>query len=344
MSSDFFNIETVTKKNTTYVFPDFNYENPKDIMSRGKSFYAVWDEERNIWSTDEFDVQKIVDKALDEYDARNPDARYKLSYMKASSSGMWKVYKGYIQDLPDNYHQLITKIVFANDKCRKSDYISRKLPYDLEEGDISAYDELMNVLYAPEERKKLEWAIGAIITGDSKKIQKFIAIFGKPGRGKGTFLNILASLFDGYVSMFNAKELANGNNAFAGDAFANNPLVAIQTDGNLSKIQDNTLLNSIVSHEKIIINEKFKSKYELKLNSFLFMATNDDIAITNYSSGLRRRLIDVYPTDEKIPKPRYEELMEEIENEKGAICAHCLNVFKSMGKDYFDSYIPLYVN
>lgn len=340
MNIDFFKIEKITKKDTTYLEPDFNYNKPKDLMVRGKSFYAVWDDDRKIWSTDEFDVQKIVDGEMDEFAARNPDIKFKPLYMRNSSSNQWRKYKTYIKDMPDNYKQLDTKIVFANDDCKKTDYISRKLPYSLEKGDISAYEELMNVLYDPEERKKLEWAIGAIISGESKKIQKFIAIFGKPGRGKGTFLNILASLFDGYVSMFNAKELANGNNSFAGDAFANNPLVAIQTDGNLSKIQDNTLLNSIVSHEKIIINEKFKAKYELKLNSFLFMATNDEIAITNYSSGLRRRLIDVYPTDVTVPKSRYNELMEEIETEKGAIAYHCLETFKQMGSDYYEDYVP----
>ena len=340
MNIDFFKIEKITKKDTTYLEPDFNYNKPKDLMVRGKSFYAVWDDDRKIWSTDEFDVQRIVDAEMDEFAARNPDIKFKPLYMRNSSSNQWRKYKTYIKDMPDNYKQLDTKIMFANDVCKKTDYISRKLPYSLEKGDISAYEELMDVLYSPEERKKLEWAIGAIISGDSKKIQKFIAIFGKPGRGKGTFLNILASLFDGYVSMFNAKELANGNNSFAGDAFANNPLVAIQTDGNLSKIQDNTLLNSIVSHEKIIINEKFKSKYELKLNSFLFMATNDEIAITNYSSGLRRRLIDVYPTDATVPKPRYNELMDEIETEKGAIAYHCLETFKKMGSDYYEDYVP----
>lgn len=337
---DFFEIKTETKKNTNVIFPIFNYDKCKDIMIRGKSFYAVWNEENQIWSTDEFDVRRIVDQAIDDTQAKNPDTRYEPLYLKKSNSNKWKEYKTYIKEMPDNYHQLDTKIVFANDKIKKTDYVSRRLPYELKKGDISAYDELISTLYAPDERKKLEWAIGAIISGDSKKIQKFIAIYGDPGKGKGTILNIIASLFEGYVSMFNAKELANGNNAFAGDAFASNPLVAIQTDGNLSKIQDNTLLNSIVSHEKIIINEKFKAKFEIKLNSFLFMATNDEIAITNYKSGLKRRLIDVYPTNEEVPPDRYDELMEEIELEKGAIAYHCLKVYEKMGKDYYKNYEP----
>lgn len=49
----------------------------------------------------------------------------------------------------------------------------------------------MSVLYSPEERKKLEWAIGAIVTGDSKNIQKFEVLYGPPGSGKSTVLNLI---------------------------------------------------------------------------------------------------------------------------------------------------------
>ena len=339
---DFFEIKYKNSRNGITVFPDFKIKGAvRDLMVQGKDFYAVWNEEEGLWSRNEFDVQMIIDAAIDEYvKQKNLGTNIESLKMCDYQSGIWKKYKDYIKNMPsNNYHQLDTKIVFANDEVKKSDYISRKLPYDMKKGSIKAYDELMSVLYEPEERKKLEWAIGAIITGDSKKIQKFIAITGEPGKGKGTFLNILASMFDGYVSMFNAKELANGNNAFAGDAFANNPLIAIQTDGDLSRIQDNTLLNSIVSHEKIIINEKYKSKYEIKLNSFLFMATNGDIAITDYNSGIKRRLIDVSPSNRTVDSDRYDELMEEIENEKGAIAYHCLKVYEKMGKDAYKHYI-----
>lgn len=340
MSLDFFEIKKKNVKNQSFLYPSFNYNKPRDLMVKGKAFYAVWDEDRKVWSTDEFDVQRLVDDAILKTIDKEPVDKSDALLLRDSSSNQWKAYKAYIKDMPDNYKQLDTKITFVNDICKKTDYVSKRLSYALEEGDISAYDELMSVLYSPEERQKLEWAIGAIVSGDSKKIQKFIAIFGKPGKGKGTFLNIVDSLFEGYVSSFNAKELANGNNSFAGDAFADNPLVAIQTDGNLSKIYDNTLLNSIVSHEKIIINEKFKSKYELRPNAFLFMATNDEVYITNYSSGLTRRLIDVYPTDITIPKAKYNELMSAIETEKGAIAYHCLQVYNSLGMDYYDKLKP----
>ena len=43
-------------------------------MIRGKTFYAIWDEERNIWSTNEFDVVRLIDKELREYYEKNKDS------------------------------------------------------------------------------------------------------------------------------------------------------------------------------------------------------------------------------------------------------------------------------
>ena len=58
-------------------------------------------------------------------------------------------------------------------------------------------------------------------------------------------MNIIQELFDGYCADFKAKELGMSNSDFALEAFKNNPLVAIDPDGNLSRIEDNTILNSI---------------------------------------------------------------------------------------------------
>ena len=85
------------------------------------------------------------------------------------------------------------------------------------------------------------------------------------GTGKSTVLNIIQQLFEGYYSVFDAKALGSSSNAFALEAFKDNPLVAIQHDGDLSKIEDNTRLNSLVSHERMTVNVKFKSTYS---NSF----------------------------------------------------------------------------
>ena len=67
----------------------------------------------------------------------------------------------------------------------------------------------MSTLYSEEERTKIEWAIGSIVSGDSKKLQKFMVLYGAAGTGKSTVLNIIQELFDGYYSVFDAKALAH---------------------------------------------------------------------------------------------------------------------------------------
>ena len=115
--------------------------------------------------------------------------------------------------MPDNWVQLDDRIHFANDELSRESYATRRLPYAKKPGSIDNYNRLMSVLYAPEERDKLEWAVGAILTGDSKHIQKFITLYGSAGSGKSTFLNIVQKLVEGYYISFNAKDLV-GHDAF----------------------------------------------------------------------------------------------------------------------------------
>lgn len=330
------------KKYTTDIFPEFLVKKSKDLMIRGKSFYAVWDEEAGFWSRNEDDIQRMVDRMTREFaDEYETADRKNVKLLSNFSSRLWQQWQQYCKSLPDNYHELDEKVIFANTKVNKTDYVSRCLPYEMYEGECSAYDEMMSTLYEPSERQKLEWAIGAVIAGDSKMIQKFVVLYGGPGTGKSTVLNIIQELFPGYYSVFDSKALASSNNAFALEAFSSNPLVAIEHDGDLSKIEDNTKLNSIVSHEMMVVNEKFKSTYASRFNSFIFMGTNKPVRITDAKSGIIRRLIDVKPSGVKIPVKRFEELRTQISFELGAIAARCLDVYKSLGPSHYDGYLPL---
>lgn len=342
---DFFKIKTRTpKRGIIEVYPDFVVGHTKDLMVRGKSFYAIWNEETNKWSTDEIDVARIVDRELqkeaDKYRSTSGDM-ISVKTMGSFSSNSWKDFKKYLTQMPDNSKQLDTNITFMNDEINRNNYVSKTLPYSLEKGDYSAYNEIMNTLYAPEERYKIEWAIGAIINGDAKKIQKFLVFYGDPGSGKSTVLNIVEELFSGYYTVFDAKSLTSNGNSFSTEQFKDNPLIAIQHDGDLSRIEDNTKLNSIVSHETININEKYKSSYPMKMNAFLFMATNKPVKITDGKAGLIRRLIDVRPTGNKLPARRYNELVNKVNYELGAIAYHCLEVYESMGPSYYNTYRPV---
>ena len=121
-------------------------------------------------------------------------------------------------------------------------------------------------------------------------------IYGKKGTGKSTVLDIIEEMFKGYWSVFVADELASKAHQFATAAFKDNPLIAIQHDGDLSRVEDNSKLNSIVSHEEMAMNEKYKPTYMARVNCFLFMATNKPVKITDAKSGIIRRLIDVHPS------------------------------------------------
>lgn len=342
---DFFSVkERVPKRGVIDIYPDFRIGKWKDLMIRGKGFYAVWDEKKCMWSTDEYDVARIVDEELNKYyeehKSRFEYSYVDIKYMSSYGSNSWKAWKQYVKDSPDNYKQLDNKIIFSNTDIKKEDYCSKQLSYPLKKGTTKAYDEMMSVLYDPEERQKIEWAIGAIISGDAKKIQKFLVFYGEPGTGKSTVLEIIQQMFPGYYSIFEAKSLVSSNNSFALEQFKTNPLIAIQHDGDLSKIEDNSKLNSVISHEEIVVNEKFKAQYSMRSNCFMFMATNKAVKITDAKAGLIRRLIDVRPTGKRIEADRFYELRDQIEFELGGIAYKCLDIYKKLGKDYYNKYRP----
>jgi energy-coupling factor transporter ATP-binding protein EcfA2 len=328
------------KEGPAKLIPDWTVGRSKDLMVRGGSFYAVWDEAKGFWSTDEYDVQRLVDEDLHRYNKEHGGG-YVVQDLRSFNTKTWRTFRSYMQHISDNSHQLDEKLVFANTEVKKTDYASRRLPYSLEPGSYEAWDELLGVLYSEEERAKIEWAIGAVVSGDSKTIQKFLVFYGPAGSGKSTVLSIIQKLFQGYATTFDAKALGSANNSFATEVFKANPLVAIQHDGDLSKIDDNTRLNSIISHEEMTMNEKFKASYTSRVNAFLFMGTNQPVKISDAKSGIIRRLIDVHPTGATIESKRYQTLLKQIDFELGAIAQHCLDVYKRMGKNYYNSYRPV---
>ena len=342
---DFLIISTRSTKKGTEIFPKFRlYPKSKDLMIRGGDFYAVWIEERGLWSTNEDDALAIIDNELkkyaDDFIDKHPEEYVNILYTWDSSTGSIDQWHKYCQKQKrDSFEMLDETLIFSNTETNKSDYASKRLPYPLEEGNIDSYLKLVSTLYSDEERHKLEWAIGSVITGDSKHIQKFLVLYGAAGTGKSTVLNIMQKLFEGYYSVFDAKALGSANNTFALEAFKSNPLVAIQHDGDLSRIEDNTRLNSLVSHELMTVNEKFKSTYSNRFKCMLFMGTNKPVRITDGKSGLIRRLIDVSPTGNKLDVKEYNRLVKQIDFELGAIAWHCKEVYLS-DPGYYDHYIP----
>ena len=340
---DFMKVSTRETKAGLEIYPKFIVRSSEDLMIKGSDFYAVWNEDEKLWSTKEEVATYLIDREI--YDVYNtqsnakPDHKIIPKYMWDSDSGMIDKWHKYVQrQCRDNYIPLDEKLIFSNEETTRKSYASRKLPYPLETIPTPAWDEIIGTLYNPEERHKIEWAIGSVVAGDSKDIQKFLVMYGAPGTGKSTIINIIQDLFAGYWKPFDAKKLGSANASFALEDVASNPLVAIQHDGDLSKIADNSRLNSLISHETMVMNEKFRVPYTIRFNSFLIMATNSPVKITDSKSGIIRRLIDVSPSGKKLPRSKYNSLMATVKFELGGIANKCLEVYKE-NPSIYDDYV-----
>ena len=331
----------------------------KDILIKGGYFYAMYNHDTKMWTRKEHEAAKLIDQEIlnyyNQWTKDHPLETIDVGLMKNSDSNLIDKWHKYVENqIKDNYILLDPRVTFQNTELARESYASKRLPYALPDSvspsDYQNWDTLVGTLYEPEERAKLEWAIGAIVSGDSTELQKFVVLYGPAGCGKSTVLNVIDGMFtitnekgekvDGYVASFDSQALTDRNNAFSLEAFKNNPLVAIQHDGDLSRITENTRLNSVVSHERMLVNEKNRSMYEARFCAMLFVGTNKPVRITDGKSGLLRRLIDVMPSGNKIPQREYNKIVKNVKFEYGAIARHCLDVYNA-NKDMFDDYVPV---
>lgn len=348
---DFVNVFHENTSRKTYISASFTQNTRiKDLMTIGKesgTFYAVWDFENNCWTKSKDRLYELIDICINEYveKLKNTGGQSSLNGVKIllatnSESGISKNFAVYTKGRSQSFKPLDTKVVFKSDPPSRELYSSHRLPYDPIEMDTPCYDKLMSVLYKPEEQQKIEWLIGAGLCRDNDKIQKFGVLYGEPGTGKGTVLDIIKMLFDGYTASFEADALASKNDQFALEPFKNHPVVAIQTDGNLSRIEDNARLNTLIAHETLTVNEKFKGKYDTHFDSILFIGTNEPVKITNAKSGLLRRLIDIEPTGNTIPKDEYDEIKNKIPFELPGIAFRCMELYRN-NKKLYNAYRPM---
>ena len=78
------------KKGETDIVLSFIVGKSKDLMIRGGDFYAVFNEDTGLWSTDEDDLIFLVDREqkrfAEEYLKKHPDADIKIHYLRNSST------------------------------------------------------------------------------------------------------------------------------------------------------------------------------------------------------------------------------------------------------------------
>lgn len=338
---DFYEIETIPMRGQAgmmEVRPNFINLNSSDIMLRDGDFVAVWNPKTGLWSQNERDVIDIIDNDVLDYVAKSGIQNLFPRVCRRDSDGVWRQYRQWSKNMVDTAHPLDRIPVFSDTPIRREDHVSYRLPYSLEDGVSVHWAKLVDTLYDPSERQKIEWAIGSVLTGDCRKIDKFMVFYGDPGSGKSTILNVMQRLFGDYCVAFDSESLAQRGNSFALASFVDDPLVAIEHDGDLSRIETNTRLNSIISNEIQLINEKFKKPRSMRISTMLIMASNNPVKITDANSGIPRRLLDVTPSGRRLQMDEYRLVMEGVYKELGVIANHCINVYRSLGPDYYRNY------
>lgn len=137
---DFLMIATRTgKRGVIEIYPKFIIKKSKDLMIRGSDFYAIWLEERGLWSIEEQDALQLIDHELDIYTNEHKEHldNYRVLHMWDAESGMIDNWHKYCQrQMRDNYHTLDEQLIFANTPVKKESYASKRLPYVLEPGNI----------------------------------------------------------------------------------------------------------------------------------------------------------------------------------------------------------------
>ncbi len=338
---DFYEIETAPMRGQAgmmEVVPMFLNLKSRDIMLRDGEFVAIWNPKTELWSKDERDVIGIIDGDVQNYIETSGIRNVLPRFCRRDGDGIWKKYRLWAKNMIDTDQPLDRNPVFLNTVTRQEDHVSYRLPYSLEDGVPVNWTKLIDTLYDSSEREKIEWAIGSVLTGDSRTIDKFIVFYGDPGSGKSTILNIMQKLFGDFCVPFDSESLTQRSNSFALSAFADDPLVAIEHDGDLSRIETNTRLNSIISNETQLVNEKFKKPRSMRISTMLIMASNSPVKITDANSGIPRRLLDVSPSGRRLSIKEYRSVVDGVHQELGIIAQHCINVYRNLGPDYYRNY------
>src|SRR3954447_4327833 len=87
------------------LYPDFIVGRSQDLMVQGRTFYAIWDAEKGLWSRDEYDVQRLVDEDLQaEADKlfKETGLSYNVRYMRSFQSQSWSQFRKFLANISDN--------------------------------------------------------------------------------------------------------------------------------------------------------------------------------------------------------------------------------------------------
>lgn len=323
-----------------------------DLYVRGKELYAIYNYETHFWTQVWNEAVELIDQAgyeaveehVGKHIMEDPEYAPIVLRMANTDNNLIDKFTKFVRGaLGDNWKPLNQKVLFSNSVIKREDRATGTLSYPLQEMPTPFYDKFKSRVYV-DEALKYEWMVGAIIAGEQRKIQKIGIFFGPPGCGKTTVLEniIVDTIFGGpfglYCAEFSPEELA-ARTQFAAAWLSRDPVVAFQNEADLSRIETNTLFNTICSHEPTKVNDKFQRTYIVIPNCLCFVCTNDPIQLSS-TSGLNRRLLDIRPTGDLLSPDEYDEFLDHLPFEAPGIAYHCLQVYKTLGKNHFNKYQP----
>lgn len=318
---------------------DFKHQEDTDLICKGGEMHAFWYD--NKWHTSEYllikvidrDIQAHVNKIKDQY----PGHSVYAPFMRSHSSNLLKIFKDYAKLSPQSDVMFNRKILFSDVVMKREDYCTAQLNYTPEEGDSPAFDELMSILYDSQELEKIKWFIGALLTNNMKHIQKFLYLFGGKGTGKGTILDIVKQIFQGYHEPVDLQTLTS-DSPFATGEVKEVPLL-IDDDADLMAIRKDTNLLKLTAHEPLIINSKYKHTYAMKFEGLLIAASNQRFKVRNIDSGITRRAIVASPSNRTVPYKKYKQLTSQIKYEIPMIAFRAISEFSEKGAGYYEDYM-----
>lgn len=321
------------------IVPEFTYLTD-DLVCKGGAMYAYW--HKGLWRTGWHDLIKLIDKDVmdftKEFKARNEDRDVTMKLMSTHSTTVMDTFQKYCKNMPESDVEFNTKILFSDQTPVREDYSTTQLSYTPAPGDTPAFDEMFNRLYERKELEKILWFIGASLTNNMPKIQKFLFLYGGKGSGKGTIIKVFKMLFEGYYSGIDLHKLT-GNSEFATAGVRETQLL-IDDDSDLSSIKDDTNLLKLTSHEPILVNNKYQSTYTVTFKGLLVAASNQRFKVRNIDSGITRRAVVAEPTDLTHDYETYMTLMDKMQFELPHIAQKAIDLFNAKGAGYYQSYVP----
>lgn len=320
----------------------------QDIIGNGNNLIAFWDDDKKEWRQSFGELCTYIDRKLTEYRDNNEVYRnggYKVSkWADLSTNNAIRFKRDILPILSEASHfgpgDVNNKLTFATSETKKKDVALYRLPYDPIDIQTPAFDTFSERLYG-EEINKVLWHMGCALCNDNMKNHKVMLIYGMPGSGKSSLLKIIKEVFKNYAEYVDIDRIADSTDKFALAQLKRNPSVGLCDEADLTRVNTNSILNKVFSHDELSINEKNQKAFNLDSRTLFFIGTNHPVNITDSNSGLTRRIVDVQPQGQNMFKPKeFEELMDRImKTEIPGIAYKAIDIYKRCGAGYYNKYV-----